>query len=132
MGSCAEPASTSVKKEKTGASGRSQIKRVRPLGSFLTVTRFSNEATSWASANAERRRKRQVIFKVRCFIEPPAAGRTSSTTPRLDEPAGQKFESTWADRTLSNDPPGFKRRFKNNAVFCAPFSFRHNVRAEIM
>jgi hypothetical protein len=81
---------------------------VSPLGSFLTVTRFSNEATSWAKANAERIRKRQVIFKVRCFIEPPAAGRTSSSTPRLDEPAGQKFESTWEDTALSNDPKGIQ------------------------
>jgi hypothetical protein len=96
------------------------------------VTRFSNEATSWAKANAERIRKRQVILKVRCFIEPPAAGRTSSSTPRLDEPAGQKFESTWEDTALSNDQGGFKQWFKSNAVFCTQFRFRHNDRAESM
>ena len=46
MGSCAEPASTWVKNEKTGASGRSQMTTVSPLASFLTVMRFSKEATS--------------------------------------------------------------------------------------
>src|SRR5208337_3615327 len=70
-GSCAEPASTSVEKEKTGASGRSQRMSVRPFGSFFTVMRLSNEATSWAIANDESRRKKTVIFRVRCFIRPP-------------------------------------------------------------
>src|ERR1700721_1187955 len=79
-GSCAEPASTRVKKEKTGASGRSQIKRVSPLGSFLTVMRFSKDARSCARAQAERMRNTRAVLRVRCFIGPPTVGRASSST----------------------------------------------------
>src|SRR6185437_11672372 len=51
-GSWTEPALTRVKKENTGASGRSQTITVKPFFSTLTVVRFSNDATSWASALA--------------------------------------------------------------------------------
>src|SRR6201997_2527982 len=79
-GSCEEPASTSVKKEKTGASGRSHTKSVRPLGSFFTVMRFSNDATSCARAKLERRKRTTAVLKVRRFIGPPTVGRASSAT----------------------------------------------------
>src|SRR5271169_990083 len=113
MGSCEEPASTRVKKEKTGASGRSQTMRVRPFGSFLTVMRFSNDATSWAVATAVRTRSRTGArsLSVRCFIEPPEGsanmlGRTLWTTmfkrTCLDGYEGQKFEITWRAGRLSN------------------------------
>src|SRR5271165_4914723 len=60
-----------VKKEKTGASGRSQMRMVRPFGSFLTVMRFSKDATSWAAARAVRTRMEKAASSARCFIEPP-------------------------------------------------------------
>src|SRR5216684_9205600 len=68
MGSCVEPASTSVKKEKTGASGRWQIKMVRPFASFLTVMRFSKDATSFAAASADNRRRNAAALSARCVI----------------------------------------------------------------
>src|SRR5436309_1764426 len=74
MGSWVEPASTRVKNEKTGASGRSQMITVRPLGSFLTVTRFSNEATSWAAVKPAKTTRITHSCRVRLFIEPPSAG----------------------------------------------------------
>jgi hypothetical protein len=46
-----------VKKENTGASGRSQIRRVKPFGNFLTVMRFSNDVISCAVARTLRIRK---------------------------------------------------------------------------
>src|SRR5208282_3032521 len=107
MGSCVEPASTMVKKEKTGASGRSQMRMVRPFGSFLTVMRFSKDATSWAEAKAVRKRMRSVGLSMRCFIGPPK-DRTDIPDkhvlkqPCLDECAGQKFEITWPTGRLSN------------------------------
>src|SRR5580693_7671969 len=69
-----------VKKEKTGASGRSQMMSVRPLGSLFTVMRFSKDATSWASAKEERRRRRTAVVRFRLFIGlgfigPPAVER---------------------------------------------------------
>src|ERR1700722_5183426 len=97
MGSCDDPASTKVKKEKTGASGRSQIRSVNPLGSFLTVMRFSNDATSWDAARVVRpaiskasMNMWRFIFNLRAISIP------------LDGHAGQKFESTWPGGRLSN------------------------------
>src|SRR6516162_10788036 len=74
-GSCAEPVSTMVKKEKTGAPGRRRSTTVSPLGKVLTVTRFSNDAKSWAangtvSANSN---SDQSLGKLR-FIVPPQSG----------------------------------------------------------
>src|SRR6266404_4112655 len=75
MGSCTEPASTLVKKEKTGAlPGRVHTIAVSPLGSFLTVTRFSNDDKSCAEAAAART-IRLANTTARCFkardIGPP-------------------------------------------------------------
>src|SRR5271156_4636745 len=106
MGSCVEPASTMVKKEKTGASGRSQMRMVRPFGNFLTVMRFSKEATSCAAARAAKKRMRTSGLSMRCFIGPPKGldGHSDkhSEQPCLDECAGQKFEITWRTGKLSN------------------------------
>ncbi len=52
--SCAEPALTTVVYENTGASWRSIMMTVRPLASFLTVVRFSNEVRSCAPAVVAR------------------------------------------------------------------------------
>src|SRR5271157_5613131 len=73
MGSCTEPASTWVKKEKTGASGRSQMMMVRPFASFLTVVRFSKEARSWPRASEHRTKQTTTVcIEVRRdFIQPP-------------------------------------------------------------
>src|ERR1039458_6928238 len=74
MGSCTEPASTCVKNENTGASGRSQMMMVRPLESFLTVVRFSKEARSWLKAS-EQKTKQEMIVCIeakRDFMLPPA------------------------------------------------------------
>src|SRR5579859_450408 len=60
-----DPTLTWVKKEKTGASGRSMISTVRPLGSFLTVIRFSKEATSWARTIGMKTRKQRQRVKMR-------------------------------------------------------------------
>ena len=63
MGSCTEPASTCVKKEKTGASGRSQMMMVIPFDSFFTVMRFSNEAMSWReSERAENKTDNNCLY----------------------------------------------------------------------
>src|SRR5271167_2258209 len=74
MGSCTEPASTWVKNENTGASGRSQTMKVSPLSSFLTVVRFSKEARSCASASAERTKQTSTMCAEvkRDFIQPPS------------------------------------------------------------
>src|ERR1017187_355949 len=61
MGSCTEPASTCVKNENTGASGRSQMMMVRPLASFLTVVRFSNEARSWLKASEQNTKQTMIV-----------------------------------------------------------------------
>src|ERR1700730_11508490 len=73
VGSCTEPASTCVKNENTGASGRSQMMMVRPLASFFTVVRFSNEARSWPKTS-EHSTKQTTIVCIRVkrdFILPP-------------------------------------------------------------
>ena len=44
------PTSTWVKKETTGASGRSQTSTVSPFASVRTVIFFSKAARSWAGA----------------------------------------------------------------------------------
>src|SRR4051794_34414159 len=67
IGSCTEPASTRVKKENTGASGRSQINTVRPFSNFLTVTRFSKEAMSWATTKVVSSRIATRNLIVGCF-----------------------------------------------------------------
>src|SRR6202171_6361024 len=73
IGSCTEPASTCVKKENTGASGRSQIMMVSPLASFFTVVRFSNEARSWPRASEHSTKQATIVcIEVkRDFILPP-------------------------------------------------------------
>ena len=48
--SCAEPTSTRVAKEKTGASGRSTRMNVQPFGSTWTVVLASKSFRSWAAA----------------------------------------------------------------------------------
>src|SRR4051812_32472311 len=71
IGSCTEPASTLVKNENTGAvSGRWQMTAVSPFASFLTVTRFSKEARSWAKQNEESSNARVASLRAR-DIEPP-------------------------------------------------------------
>src|SRR5208282_2197469 len=83
MGSWAEPASTNVKKEKTGASGRSQTRRVRPLSSFFTVMRFSKDATSWVAASVVRNRRNANRANVRCFIGPPTGEPTGTNLRQI-------------------------------------------------
>src|SRR5580704_4947984 len=106
MGSCADPASTSVKKENTGASGRSQMRRVSPLESFFTVMRFSKEATSCAALNTPRSKITASGLNVRSFIGPPenqqTLGADALKCSCLDEQDGQKFEITWRAGKLSN------------------------------
>src|SRR5208282_1484529 len=81
MGSCTEPASTWVKKEKTGASGRSQMMMVRPLESFFTVVRFSKEDRSWLRASVHRTKQTITvcISLKRDFIQPPRQNTKNST-----------------------------------------------------
>src|SRR5579864_4854296 len=127
MGSCAEPASTSVKKENTGASGRSQIMRVRPFGNFLTVMRFSNDSTSCASAKEDRRKRTASIFRIWCFIGPPAISLTDMywTDVRgrsLKLRGGKGSCQTCLDPDLGQKP--------NNALFCALGYFRQNSRGD--
>src|SRR6478752_5418646 len=93
MGSCTEPASTWVLKEKTGASGRSQITTVRPLSSFLTVIRFSKAARSCAAAIADSTRSTATDLSARYFIGPPL---------RLDRTLQEELEVTWPEGKLSN------------------------------
>ena len=50
--SWAEPVSTKVAKEKTGATGRSTRTKVQPLSRMWTVVRFSKDARSWADAGS--------------------------------------------------------------------------------
>src|SRR5450755_1592025 len=90
MGSCTEPASTCVKNENTGASGRSQMMMVRPLESFLTVVRFSKEARSWLKASEQNTKQMMIVcIEVkRDFILPPR--RTL------------KIDVTWRRGELSN------------------------------
>src|SRR6476646_4355188 len=93
MGSCAEPAFTGVLKEKTGASGRSQITTVRPLSSFLTVIRFSKADRSCATAIADSTRSTATDLSARYFIGPPL---------RLDRTLQEELEVTWPEGKLSN------------------------------
>src|SRR5271157_1404275 len=68
-GSCAEPASTSVKNENTGASGRRHRTIVSPLGRVFTETRFSyDERSCAASGKAPASRSRQVDLANQRFI----------------------------------------------------------------
>src|ERR1700739_2249521 len=71
IGSCTDPASTCVKNENTGASGRSHTITVSPFSSFLTVVRFSNDATSWPKTNEEITRQTTSVEIKRGFILPP-------------------------------------------------------------
>jgi len=57
-GSWVEPMFTYVKKEKTGASGRSMIRMVSPFGSFLMEIRFSKDARSCATVTEVKNRVR--------------------------------------------------------------------------
>src|ERR1017187_3838874 len=71
IGSCTDPASTCVKNENTGASGRSQTITVRPLASFLTVVRFSKEARSWLKESEQNTKQTATVSVKRNFILPP-------------------------------------------------------------
>src|SRR5579864_975832 len=93
MGSCTEPASTWVLKEKTGAPGRSQMTTVSPLSNFLTVIRFSKAARSCATAMAERASNNATELSARYFIGPPL---------RLDTTCREELEVTWREGKLSN------------------------------
>ena len=70
------PTSTWVKKEKTGATGRSQTSTVSPFSSFLTVIFFSKDATSWADAQRTERTSAAVATSLR--ITPPLTDDVSS------------------------------------------------------
>src|SRR5271170_5919719 len=89
MGSCTEPASTCVKKENTGASGRSQMIMVRPLASFLTVVRFSKEARSWPIAKEHSTKQITIVFieVKRNFIQPPKPN--DEGTPKFEVTCSQ-------------------------------------------
>src|SRR5271165_1187122 len=77
-GSWAEPASTSVKNENTGASGRRHRTTVSPLGKVFTETRFSYDDKSCAaSGKAAASQSRQISLANQRFIAPP------STTSKL-------------------------------------------------
>src|SRR5271165_1590752 len=93
MGSCTEPASTWVLKEKTGAPGRSQTMAVRPLSNFLTVIRFSKALRSCATATAVRASKSAANLSARYLIGPPL---------RLDRTWPEELEVTWREGKLSN------------------------------
>src|ERR1700690_4598656 len=71
IGSCTDPASTCVKKENTGASGRSQMITVKPFASFLTVVRFSKEARSWPKESEQNTKQTATLRVKRDFILPP-------------------------------------------------------------
>src|ERR1035438_6266317 len=101
MGSCTEPASTKVKKENTGASGRSQTIRVRPFSSFFTLMRFSKEVISCAAARAASSIIRDKGLSMRCFIGPPEDRTDMRRQPWLDEYEGQTFEITWQEGRVS-------------------------------
>src|SRR5579872_3277041 len=92
-GSCTEPTSTWVKNENTGASGRSQTKTVSPLGSFLTVMRFSKDARSCAAQNVVVARKKAKNASWRDFMKPPRAWTNEEC---------RSFEITWPKGRLSN------------------------------
>src|SRR5579863_4294722 len=130
MGSCAEPASTSVKKEKTGASGRSQIRMVKPFGSVLTVMRFSKDATSWAAATVVRSRISAKGRNTWFFIRPPKGIRWFGRRwddHVLDEQEGQKFEITWGAGKLSiRLQTESARKRRDRPVFCVRRDFVHN------
>src|SRR6202521_6400469 len=91
MGSCTEPASTCVKNENTGASGRSQIMMVRPLASFFTVVRFSNEARSWprATEHSTKQTTTVCIRVKRDFILPPRLSNNGAPKIRSYVEAGK-------------------------------------------
>src|ERR1700689_3675654 len=132
MGSCEEPASTIVKKEKTGASGRSQITMVSPFGSFLTVMSFSKDATSCAAARAVRMRRstRARGRSMRYIIGPPKDwaklhGRTFWDNHLGCE--GQKFEITWRAGRLSNGYRTLIERGRGDLGFCVGRALMHNA-----
>src|SRR5260221_3569641 len=83
IGSCTEPASTCVKNENTGASGRSQIMIVSQLSSFFTVVRFSNEARSWPRTKEQStKHTTNVSIEIkRDFIQPPK--RNNDQAPKI-------------------------------------------------
>src|ERR1017187_8482721 len=83
-GSCAEPASTRVKNENTGASGRRHRTIVKPLGRVFTETRFSYDARSCAaSGKAATSRSRQVNLANQRFIVPPEGRRDNAQVKKL-------------------------------------------------
>src|SRR5262249_59666890 len=70
--SWAEPVSTMVKNEKTGAPGRRRMMTVSPLGRVFIVTRFSNDARSCAvSGRGGARGSRAESLAKQAFIGPP-------------------------------------------------------------
>src|SRR5271166_6341527 len=93
IGSCTDPASTCVKNENTGASGRSQMITIRPFANLFTVVCFSKEARSWPKVSEQKMKqtakKTTTVSVNRNFILPP----------RQYCP---KFETTWRQGNLSN------------------------------
>src|SRR5580658_6470408 len=87
IGSCTEPTLTCVKKENTGASGRSQIMTVSPLASFLTVVRFSKELRSCPRASEQStKHTRSVCRKImRDFIRPPKQRQKSKLRAAMED-----------------------------------------------
>ena len=70
-------------KENTGAPGRSTIRNVQPLASRCTVTRFSNQARSWADTDPTPRDRERHYGRARlrrqprwlnCISDSPLAG----------------------------------------------------------
>src|ERR1700751_5374565 len=117
IGSCTEPASTWVKKENTGTSGRSRMTTVRPLGRVLTVVRFSKEATSWAAATAVNKRIKTRVRMAAFFIGPPRqvgmvwrlASRDRAETGKNPQYVGGKGMSNGGRWSLAVGPRQNKR-----------------------
>src|SRR5208282_2332077 len=108
IGSCTEPASTCVKDEKTGASGRSQRMMVSPLASFFTVVRFSNEARSWPKASEHSTKQTTIVCirVVRDFILPP---RRNTKNSKL-RGGREDCQTTGHNRLICHPDPERSRR----------------------
>src|SRR5580698_5309545 len=104
IGSCTEPASTCVKNENTGASGRSQMMMVSPLASFFTVVRFSNEARSCARANEHKTKQTTIVCieSKRDFIQPPQRNTKNSTLRGGREDCQTRLLRFWYATPLPN------------------------------
>src|SRR5271157_4746741 len=131
-GSCAEPASTSVKKENTGASGRRHKTTVSPLGRVFTETRFSYDERSCAPASpkaglaggpgscaasgkAAASRSRQVNLANQRFIGfvPP---KPDLSCIRFESYAGTDVQVKWMKARRSPRRGGFVQKHENPAI----------------